>query len=91
MDYDQTETVDLTDPNGHQPGDPGYNVIGAQVNYIHNLTGLDVQHSPRRNGLVIGPHRDSIGTSKTGKQASDAFFTELALATEAAAAETSTV
>jgi hypothetical protein len=91
MSYDQTKKDDLTDPNGHQPGDKGYNVIGAHTRYVHAVTGLDVQHSPRRNGLVVGPHMENLSTSKTGKQASDAFFTELALATEAAAAETSTV
>jgi hypothetical protein len=86
MNYDQTGTVDLTDPNGYEPGDREYNVIGAQVRYVHAVTGLDVQHSPRRSGLVIGPDRDAISTSETGMRASDAFFTELALATETATA-----
>ena len=46
------ETVDLSDYNGKNPGDSGYNIMGAKVKFMEGeLEGKHLQYHPK-HGII---------------------------------------
>lgn len=75
--------TDLSDYSMKNPGDEGYNFIGAEVRYIGELTGIRVQYHPKHGIVSIVPLKE--GQVKLFEEARDRFKAELAAATAAIA------
>lgn len=75
--------TDLSDYSMKNPGDEGYNFIGAQTKYIGELTGIRVQYHPKHGIVSVVPLTElQVGIFQIAR---DRFKAEMAVAIAAIA------